>query len=996
MIRGIRRDGLRFRLDAIRSTVNTDVTSGLLFALLTTPCLFAVNPNLSVDQYLHTTWTQEEGSALPPIEALAQTADGYLWLGTNKGLIRFDGMRFTEWSPSSGPPLPDLNVGRLHPASSGGLWVATAAGLLLVDRGRVRRYPALDKLPCPIITAIEEARSGGLWILNSCPGTATLARLSADGTLQTFGIGDGLPSQRPRSLLQDLQGNLWIGTASAVCQWSPGSAAVCSEGSAVGVSLLTEGAKGQLVIADDVKTQVFRFFNGHVEPVAPRIPDTEFSRAMIRDRDGNIWIGTSGQGLLRYRGGRVDRFTRSEGLSSNVVNDLLEDHEGDIWVATARGIDRIRDPKVQLYSTLNGLSSDLINAVYGARDGTVWIGTSAGGLDRLDGEHVIAYSRAAGLPDRSVYSLYEDAAGKLWVATDYEVARQSGGRFVEVLAASGQHLNRVFSIAGNPSGALWLANAQGLFNVRNGVARPVSVPGSDNTDIYGLLVARAGDVWLGHYRGGITVLCNGSAKHFDGHDGLGSGPVRALYEDDDGTVWAGIGDGLSRFRDARWTTWTAAQGLPEGGVQGIVDDEAGGLWLLTPAGVLRLTRASLDGPAKPLQFVLYGRTEGLRLGKGMPNPRLTRSRDGRLWLCTEDGVAAIDPARVKSNPVPPPVAIEQVIADGKTLDTASAAEIAFRGHDLQIVYTGISLMVPERVRFRYRLYGLNSNWTDAGTRRNVAYVNLPPGHYRFQVVAANNDGLWNNAGADFALRVDPYFYQTKWFALLCLTSALLAIWSIHQLKVRRVVARLQLIAAERVRFSRELHDSLLQGFSGVVFLLEAAVRQFEAAPVVSKQRLERALDQADQSLREAREMIVSMRIPALENSTLPEALRTTVTQMVAEVPMDFQFEIKGRVHQGPYDVEANLFLIAREAVTNSLNHAAATRIRLELCYTPKELHMTVQDDGRGFDTEMALSKAGHWGFRGMRERARHIGAVFSVDTAPGRGTTVAIAVVWKR
>jgi len=965
--------------------------------VLTAPPLLAVNPNFSIDQYLHTSWTQEEGSALPPIQALAQTADGYLWLGTNKGLIRFDGMRFTDWSPSSGPALPNSNISCLRPASGGGLWVGMAAGVCRVDQGRVFRYPAMDKLPCPVIASMVEEPSGRLWILNACPNTSTLALLSRDGGLQTFGARDGLPGRPLRALVQDRQGNLWIGTDSALCRWSPGSPSVCSKGPALNVSSIAESGDGQLVIADDVKNQVFRFANGQPEPVAPRIPDSAFTRATLRDRDGNIWIGTSGQGLLRLRDNNVDRFTRSEGLSSNVVSGLVEDHEGDIWVATARGIDRIRDPKVQLYSTINGLSSDLITTVYGAQDGAIWIGTAGGGLSRIAGDRVTVYSHVAGLPNPSVLSLYEHAAGKLWAATSAGLALQTGDRFSEVLTASGQYLKRVFNIGGNRSGAVWLADsAQGLFAVSGGVAHPVAVPGSNRGDIYGLLVARNGDVWLGHYRGGVTVLSGDSAKHYDSHQGLGTGPVRALYEDREGSVWAGTGDGLSRFRDARWTTWTTAQGLPEGGVQGIVEDQSGDLWLLTPAGVLRLSPSSLESPAKSLPFVLYGRTEGLRLGNSMTNPRLTRSRDGRLWVCTEDGVAAIDPARVKSNPVPPPVVIEQVIADGKTYDTISPGETAFRGHDLQIVYTGISLMVPERVRFRYRMYDLDRNWTDAGTRRNVAYMNLPPGHYRFQVIAANNDGLWNNTGAEFALRVDPYFYQTKWFAVLCLTSALLVIWFVHQLKVRRVVSRLQLIAAERVRFSRELHDSLLQGFTGVVYLLEAAACQFEAAPELSKQRLERALDQADQSLREARQMIVSMRIPALENSTLPEALQTTTTQMVSEVPVDFQFELKGRVHQGPYDVEANLFLIAREAVTNSLNHAGATRIRLELCYTAKELHITIQDDGRGFEPEMAMAKADHYGFRGMRERARQIGAIFTVDSAPGRGTTIEVAVIWKK
>ena len=961
--------------------------------------LFSVNPNLSIGQYLHTSWTQEEGSALPPILAMAQTPDGYLWLGTGKGLIRFDGMRFVEWSPASGPALPTSNISCLRPASQGGLWVGTAAGVYRVDHGRVFRYPAVDKLPCGLILSMLEDRSGRLWILNECGSADTLALLSPDGTMRTFGTRDGLPAQKLRTLFQDRQGNLWIGTSSAICRWSPGSGAACSKDPVLDVTSIAEDPNGQLVMADWNRQQGFRLSSGYAKPIGPRVPDSTFTRgAMACDRDGNIWVGTTGQGLLRIRDNKVDRFTRGEGLSNNVVRSLVEDHEGDLWVATARGVDRFRDPKVQLFSTLTGLSSDLINAVYGAQDGAIWIATAGGGLNRLDGDRVIRYSATEGLPNAMVLSLYQNTPGSLWAATAAGLALQSGDRFVEVLTSAGQHLERVFNIGGNHSGTVWLADSsRGLFAVRGGVAHPVTLPAGESADIYGLLVARNGDVWLGHYRGGVTVLCDGSARHYDTRDGLGKGPVRAIYEDRDGTIWVGAGDGLSRFRYARWTTWTTAQGLPDGGVQGIMEDDGDGLWLMTPAGVLRLPRGSVNGPVKSLPYVLYGRTEGLRLATtGATSPRLTRSRDGRLWVCTEDGVAAIDPARVKSNPIPPPVVIEQVIADGKAFDTASPGEVVFRGHDLQISYTGISLMVPERVRFRYRMYGLDSAWTDAGTRRNVAYVNLPPGPHRFRVIASNNDGLWNDAGAELAIRVDPYFYQTKLFALLCLSSALLFVWSIHRLKVRRAVSRVQLIAAERVRFSRELHDSLLQGFSGVVYLLEAAARQFEAAPAVSKQRLERALDQADQSLREARQMIVSMQIPALENSTLPEALREAAAQMVSGVPVDYQFELKGRVHQGPYDVEANLFLIAREAVTNSLNHAEATWIRLELCYTDKELHLTIQDNGSGFDPEMALVKAGHWGFRGMRERARQIGATFTVDSAPGRGTRIEVAVVWKK
>jgi len=720
---------------------------------------------------------------------------------------------------------------------------------------------------------------------------------------------------------------------------------------------------------------------------------------MVRDHEGNAWIGTSGQGLLRLQQNAVDRFTRKAGLSSNLITGLLEDHEGDLWVATARGIDRIREPKVLHVSTLDGLSGDVIDAVLGTRDGSIWIGTADSGLNRLNRGRVAHYSAAAGLPSGTVISLYEDAMRRLWVGTSAGLAVNSGERFVEVLTAKGGHLDRVFNVTGDDTGVVWLADSRrGLFTVRGQVAYSVALEqGVDGRDIYRLLATRNGSVWLGHYHGGITVLNKGSAKRYDVQDGLAKGPIGALYEDREGAVWVGTGDGLSRFRDSRWATWTTAQGLPDGGVQSIVEDESGGLWLMTPAGVLRLARPSLNGAVKTLPYILYGRTEGLRLlhNGAMATPRFTRARDGQLWLCTEDGVAVIDPARVRSNPVPPPVVIEQVMMDGKLLDTPSNSDLTLRGHELQISYTGISLMVPEKVRFRYRMYGLDRDWTEAGTRRNVTYVNLPPGHYRFRVIACNNDGVWNAQGAELALRVNPYFYQTTWFALVCLSAALLLVWSVHQLRVRRLVSRFHLIAAERARFSRALHDSLLQGFTGVVYQLEAAVRQFEAAPDVSKQRLERALNQADESLLEARELIVSMRIPALENSTLPDALAATIAQAVSGLSVDFQLEVKGRVRQGPYDLEANIFLIAREAVTNSLNHAAAKRIRLELNYAEKELLLTVQDNGIGFDPELALAKAGHWGFRGMRERARQIGGTFAVESAPGRGSKITVAAPWK-
>jgi signal transduction histidine kinase len=311
---------------------------------------------------------------------------------------------------------------------------------------------------------------------------------------------------------------------------------------------------------------------------------------------------------------------------------------------------------------------------------------------------------------------------------------------------------------------------------------------------------------------------------------------------------------------------------------------------------------------------------------------------------------------------------------------------------VHIKYTGLSLMVPERVRFKYRLDGLDPAWTDAGGVRSVDYVNLSPGPYRFHVQACNNDGVWNLAGTSLAFRIEPYFYQTRWFAGLCVLTLVLIAWGVHLMRVRMLVTRFEAIASERARLTRELHDSLLQGFVAVVYQLEAAARQMVSAPESGKQRLQRAIEQADQALGEARRTMLAMRLPALESKTLPEALSHVADGLMDGTDIDFHLDVKGRVRQLPYDAQANVFLICREAITNSVNHARPTRILAGLIYSSNQVRLTVEDDGEGFDLEEGMAKHGHWGMAGMRERARQMGATFSVRTSPGQGTKVELVV----
>lgn len=968
---------------------------GLALLLTCLKPVSAIDPTISTFQYLHTSWTQEEGTSLPAVQALAQTSDGYLWLGTGQGLIRFDGLRFAPWEAKPGEELPGGGIRSLWASSQGGLWISTAQGVARIDHDRVFRYRALDRWMGDFALAMVEDHAGNLWIAGNATG-GTLGMLRRDGSLRVYDPSDGLPDRKVLTLFEDSRSNLWLGTHDGLCRWSPGALADCSFVPNLTVQFIAEGADGDLIIGDGGAKRVLRLSGGKLRPILDRLGGASLEpRLLTRDRAGNVWVGTAGQGLLRLRGAGYERLTRHEGLSSDSINALLEDREGNLWVGTAKGIDRFREPKILHVSTLDGLSSDTVTAVHTRRSGGVWIGTGGGGLDLVDGDQISHYLTDSGLPSGTVESLHEDARGRLWVGTTGGLVHRSENRFVEVRDPDGQHLTRVFAIAEDRTGTLILADGtKGLFSLREGVVNSLSVPGSEKKNVYQLLAARSGVLWVGYYQGGITAVAGDSARFYDTAQGLAQGAVQAIYEDRGGTIWVGTGKGLSRFRSGRWTTWTAKQGLPEGGVHGIVEDDRNGLWLMAGSGILSLPlavlNASPDGSPGNLEFTLYGLAEGLRLANSgnMANPRIAKSNDGRLWVCTEDGVAVIDPGRIRGNPVPPPVVIEQLLVDGRPVDTSPVSGIVFRGRQVQIVYTGLSLTVPESVRFRRKLEGLDPNWTEAGTRRYVDYVNLPPGKYAFRVLACNNEGVWNTTGARLAFQIAPQFYQHKWFVPLCVGVAALLVWGTYLLRVRRLVSRFQLVAKERARMTRELHDSLLQGFAGVIYQLEAASRLFESNPEVSKRRLDHAIDQADESLREARRAIMSMRLPELEDATLPEALNAAGARAIEGSSIAFHLAVKGHVRMLPYEVQANMYLVGREAIANSVNHASAKRIAVQLVYSAKTAQLVVQDDGIGFDLEAAMAKKDHRGVIGMHERAKHIGATLTVDTASGKGTRI--------
>jgi signal transduction histidine kinase/ligand-binding sensor domain-containing protein len=973
----------------------------ILLLLVSAKLLIALDPALAISQYLHTNWTQEQGADLPGVQAIVQTAEGYLWLGTTNGLIRFDGIRFVHWTPLHGQELPSTDIRLLAASRSRGLWIGSSKSVSRLENGQLTAYPAVDSWLHGTPISMFEDRLGRLWILGQGAEGRSVGAILPTGQFEIYDRTAGLPGQKVQTILEDSKHVLWLGTTGGLCRWSPGAPAACSL-AALNIFSLTEEANGDFLIGDNASGSTLELSGGVLRPVFSRLGNASvIARSGLRDHDGNVWIGTVGQGLLRLNHGRLERFTRRDGLSSDTISAVAEDREGDLWIATARGIDRIRDPKVSHLNSLGGLSGDLVTAVQPGRGGGVWVGTS-GGLNFVKGPQIVPFLMESGLTNTTITALYQDIKGTLWVATSGGLFYRSGNRFVPLRDTVGKSLIGVFAITGRDDGDLAvLDSGKGLFTIRSAAAHSLALPELPPRRAYQIQFDTSGRLWVGYYDGGVAMVDGASVHLYTKADGLVDGSVRAIQTDAAGDVWVGGASGLSRFHNGSWDTWTRSNGLPEGGVNAIVEDVPHrSLWLATPGGLLCVSIAALNGSlaaAGPLKFVLYGANEGLRMYSNgrTANPTMTVS-EGKIWLCTLDGVTIVDPARVQSNPLPPPVVIEQMSVDGAALDLASSGSAVFRGRQLQIAYTALSLPVPERIRFRYKLEGLDRDWTEAEGRRTVTYVDLPHGHYWFHVTACNNDGVWNTEGAVLPFFIKPYYYQTWWFLVLCAGVMASLAFGAHRIRVRRVVYRLQLIGEERARLTRELHDSLLQGFAGVVYQLESVARQFDTAPAASKQRLEKAIDQADRSLQEARRTISSMRLPALENHTLPQALTAVASQLTEDAPASFHLEVKGRVQQLPYDHQANLYLIGREAITNAVNHARATRITALLVYSDREVRLTVQDDGAGFDPEVGASKKDHWGMRGMRERAATMGAVLRLDSAVGRGTVVEVVVPRQR
>ena len=953
----------------------------------------ALNTSRDISQYGHAKWTLRDGGLRGYPRSIAQTRDGFLWLATDFGLRRFDGVRFTPWEPPPGSPLPGVAV-RLLATRDGSLWIGTDQGLARWNDGVLSAY---RELAGEYVYALAEDRDGTVWVgTNGRGDNAELCSIQGetvdcDGDERTLG-------RFVLAILEDEAGELWVGTATGLWRW--GETAPTQYALAAGpseINALVDDGRGAIVVA--MARQLARLVDGSLEPY-PVDDDLQEVKptSLLHDRRGGLWIGTQDNGLLHLlQDGRTRRLGRVEGLSGTAVVDIFEDREGSVWVATLGGLDRFRDVAVGRLSTREGLDNDVVLSVLATTVGDVWMSTVSG-LERWSNGVVQRYTIPGVGATGSIGALFEDSRGRVWVSSSLGLFSFEPGATRPVRA--GLPVRHVHGFAEDAGGTLWISDlTSGLFGLRGDDGEVVPWLTLGGKSARALFAGPSGGLWLGFVGGGVSRLENGRVQRtYTSADGLGAGDVNNIHDDRDGALWVATEGGLSRIAGGRVDTLDVRNGLPCDAVKWSIEDDTGALWLQTDCGLVRVERDDLNGwisdPASRVDLVAYDASDGA-LGYadlGSYGPKVTRAADGRLWFAGFDGVGIIDPRALPSNPVPPPVHVERIVADGVTHAPPAVARLPARVRDVSIEYTALSLGAPEKVAFRYRLEGRDEDWVEAGNRRQAFYTDLPPGSYRFRVIAANDRGLWNEDGAAWAFSIAPAYYQTNAFRLAAVASVILGLTLLYRLRLRRATAQLQARLQERLderaRVAQALHDTLFQGFASSSMQLHVVAD--EIADQKARSKLTREVQRMNRIIDEGRESVSALRVPDGDDD-LEGALARDAEHFKGERQIDVRLAVKGKPRPLRPLARDAVYQISREALANTFRHARAKHVEVDVEYSRDELTVRVRDDGRGMAPPIVdEGRPGHFGLPGMRERAEQIGAALRLWSREGAGTEVEI------
>jgi len=763
----------------------------LLLAVVASPCL-ALDSEKAITQYVQSVWTTESGLPQTSVYSVAQTSDGYLWVGTELGLARFDGVRFVVYDKRHNPGLASNYIPRLLADRDGSLWIGTDSGLTHFGNGVFRTFTTRDGLGDDNINALQETRDGCVWV-----GTDKgLSRIQA-GRIRSWTKRDGLPDNLIRSLAEDRVGTLWVGTGGGLARLD-GDRFTAYEGSgghADVITALAPAPDGSLWVGT-YQQGLARFENGKLTRLPLPLP-TQNIASLLRDRDGNLWIGFDRHGIGRLRDGKLSLNSMPQGLPGyNCTNALYEDREGDLWVGLFdAGLVQLRDGKFTSFGKPEGLSSDLLWGALLTRDGGMWLAHDNGALDYVHEGRVRTWTTRNDLPETAIQSMYEARDGSVWIGLRHGwLTRIHNGALRSWQDPASLHAN-ISAIFEDREGSLWIGS------LGTGIARFVNGR-FDHNGTSGQIRAIAQDaegaLWLAGDGQGVTRLRNGTVTTWTTKNGLVNDHVVCLYVDRAGAVWAGSqSGGLNRIANGRVDAWSVDQGLFDETVGSLVDDGAGNFWISSDNGVYRVSIQDLKdqaaGRIKRVRSTGYGTADGLRSRECTYGTAASafRSADGRLWFTTMKGLSAIDPTRIAEDRQRPPVWIEQVLFDRSPVSAGNGTQVGPGHGELEVQFTAPVFVAPARTRFQYRLEGFDDEWIDAGSRRSAHYTNLPPGSYTFQVRAANSDGVWNRAGATVELKLVPHFYQSRWFAAACGLALLVAAFWFYSFRLRYLLRRNQ-------------------------------------------------------------------------------------------------------------------------------------------------------------------------------------------------------------
>lgn len=947
----------------------------------------------------HMSWTRRDG-APSDIAALAQTKDGYLWIGSSFGLFRFDGTRFQSYPfTTADPRLPSSNIAALAADRNGGLWVGhRMGGISYLRNGSITNYSKRDGLVGQSTEQLVCRDDGSVWGI----ADGVMVHLVA-GHWETYSQRHGLASDGLFSLFFDRDDNLWTADKGHVYELKKGSARFIAINVPPGVvNQFVQLPNGTMWISDAWK---------NVRPLkeddgahAVRIPGVP---TLMADSEGEIWLANEFGGLTRIQNPgtanqKSESFTPENGLTDGQTHALLQDSQGTIWVGTARGLDRFRHTSLVPFL---GVKFDYYPALQADRTGGIWMHDMDKPLMRLhDGQ--LSFDGTG----HGSSTLFADTDGSVWlldqITRDFYRYPEDGGTPTIIHSPPAAQNVETWCVGRDPHGFLIAGfEGRGLWRYDGSWSR-VNAPGMPDESPLSLAKGEGDRVWLGYAHNQVVLADGQGYRTFGAGQGLEVNSVFTFYNAD-GLTLAGGSDGLAYFDGSSFHSLHLRSPELLRGISGIVKDHDGDLWLNAASGIIHIPveewKMAIQQPGSPaMDFQLLNEQDGLigTPAQNKPTPSAIIDSRGVLWFATSGHLVSLDPTHQQRAQSRPNVLLQAVLVNGIPTNSSSDTildDSSQRIKRLEFDYIGVDLNSPDRVVYQYRLEGADKDWQDAGSRRQASYTNLSPGSYTFRVRAATGTGPWNELSSGPRLVLRPPLYQSTWFYTVCALLLGILLWLIYRIRVQqltdRVQGRLEERARERVRIARDLHDTLLQGIQGLVLRFHYAAEQLPKEEPV-RAMLSDALERADDVIREGREKVTQLRSEVSAQAELEKHLRTTAEFLETDMPPRIVVVVSGESRPLQTAVQDELYSVGREALTNAIRHSGAGKVLLELTYGAHQLSLRCSDNGCGvsMDSVNASTSQGHWGITGMRERARSLGCKLEFFSALEVGTEVAIRV----